>query len=41
MNKKIVITLERQFGSGGLEIGKRWPTNWVYHATIRKYFNKR
>ncbi len=23
MNKKIVITLERQFGSGGLEIGKR------------------
>ena len=23
MNKKIVITLERQFGSGGLEIGKK------------------
>lgn len=31
--KNRVITISREFGSGGRTIGKRWPNSWGFPAT--------
>ena len=30
--KNRVITISREFGSGGRTIGKKWPKRWEYPA---------
>ncbi len=34
MEKRIVVTIGRQFGSGGLS-GKNWLSNWVFLIMIK------
>lgn len=33
---KLVITIERQYGSGGRIVGKNWQRNWVFLFTMMK-----
>ena len=34
--KSRVITISREFGSGGRTIGKKWQKNWAFRAMTRK-----
>lgn len=35
MDNKIILTIGRQFGSGGREIGKNWLRHWASVIMIR------
>ena len=32
-----VITISREFGSGGRTIGKKWLKNWAFPVTMQSY----
>ena len=36
-NKHFVITIERQYGSGGRLTGSAWQKNWAYIFTMKRY----